>query len=1313
MKKMHNSKLTKLLCLVLSLMMILGAAPLTASAADHVHVDADKNNICDGCSKELYIVRSWDATNKKVVDTLTEIPADAVTLESSDVAITISAGTTYVVAGSVTCTVITVSGTPDSPTNLIVKDGAALTAKKGIIVTEGKEIRFFGQSKDSGTVNASGQTRASGIGCLFSKKAGNVTIHGGNIIATGSSSGSGIGSCANYASGATVIYGGTVTATGNGAYPGINTTVPGSCTIYGGKVVATSNREAAGIGTCGFKDAESGPITIYGGNVTAQSINTASIQSAGAGIGGGPQNPGAAFTMYGGTVTAFGSEEILGDSVTEYAAGIGASTTKYDGEFDMAQGTIVIDGEPVIKSGYTAEDAKATTLEDYILNRDRYVYIHLHDFSGEAKNIGGKHAYKCTGCDLYGNEEDHTFEDGTCTVCGAADKITASELCALLKGQKFVNSDGLVLSIMDYGTVIAPMFGTDTLSLTSSTTKVPVTSYGYTLTVQTTSSTNVFDFYTDADGFSKVVCSGLKVEERNGEYYPYHPVTEVTVKDATCTEDGATTAYWICTDEGCGKAFTDVSCKTEIPADTLATYIIPATGHDFTGEYVPGTGDNVGKHARKCVNTGCTAVGLETTANAYEACTGMEDDFTCDVCGYVDEAAAAAAALAEAKAEAAVAVELLGTGDDSDEVAAIIEKALADIEKAESIAAVEAIADTAAEDVAEQRAAEAAAAALAAAKTEAKATVNALAEGASDAVKAIVEKAVEDIEAAASESAVNSIVSNAKNKVNAQKNLENLIASKKAEVSAALAEAKCDEAREILTKALADLDNVTDQSSAYSVPAIAIGSAKGKDSQYTGMLSSYINAFVNALSVSETAAEDNYLDYIVPALENCTSIAALSELFAAEEDWIDFYRGKDNAETRYATSLSYNGITDETKALIAEAVEKILASETPDELKAVCEEYDMPIYVASLKDKNTYHVLALATENDSEEVTAIIEKALADIEAGETLDEVDDAYVTAYYAVAAQRQIEAEALAEAKAEAAAAVELLGTGDDSDEVADIIEKALADIEDATSVDAVEAIAAAAEKDVADQRAAEEAAAALAEAKAEAKAAVEALAADGDSDEVTAIIEKALADIEAAEDIAAVEALADAAETDVADQKAAEAAAALADAKAEAKTAVEALADDTASDEVKAIIEKAVADIEAAEDIAAVEAIAEAAETDVAEQVAAEEAAAEAAKALADAKEAAKAEIDAAVAGDTDEAVTAAADEAKAAIDAAETIEEVEAAKTAGLEKVADASGRCPYCGNKEHENIIDKFVCIIYRIITRVAMVFNFGKSIVK
>ena len=138
-----------------------------------------------------------------------------------------------------------------------------------------------------------------------------------------------------------------------------------------------------------------------------------------------------------------------------------------------------------------------------------------------------------------------------------------------------------------------------------------------------------------------------------------HSLTEVTVCSASCTEEGVKKAYWVCSGEdGCGKAFADSEGKTPISEEDIAKdYIIPATGHDFTGDPVS---NGNGTHSFKCVNGDCTAVGTGSGENAVENgyvtctcnqetdtthqaspadCTNAATYYKTCACGYCDETA--------------------------------------------------------------------------------------------------------------------------------------------------------------------------------------------------------------------------------------------------------------------------------------------------------------------------------------------------------------------------------------------------------------------------------------------------------------------------------------------------------------------------------------------------------------------------------------------------------------------------------------------------------------------------------------------------
>ncbi len=194
---------------------------------------------------------------------------------------TLGAGTTYVVMeNKEVSTRITVNGTVESPTRLILCDGATLTAKAGVEVVIGKALVIYGQEKGTGALEATGSNYSAGIGGGFMGNGGTVTINGGAVMATGYGYAAGIGGGAGGSGGTITINGGAVTATGGVQGAGIgggdayNLGTGGGCgtiTINGGTVTATGGQYGAGIGG-GSDNVDGGAIVINGGDVTAIGI---------------------------------------------------------------------------------------------------------------------------------------------------------------------------------------------------------------------------------------------------------------------------------------------------------------------------------------------------------------------------------------------------------------------------------------------------------------------------------------------------------------------------------------------------------------------------------------------------------------------------------------------------------------------------------------------------------------------------------------------------------------------------------------------------------------------------------------------------------------------------------------------------------------------------------------------------------------------------------------------------------------------------------------------------------------------------------
>ena len=281
-----------------------------------------------------YIVRSWDAENKKVVSTLTPCPAYTVLSGNhEDDWIALYNGY-YVVKSNTKYKVLNIMG---DDVHLILADGALLECVH--VKLEGNHKLYIYSDSEEGTgrlYQKNYQTRsptvepgmltpldilidgeyddAAGIGGGDGNNMGSLYVHGGIVEATNGGTGAAIGGgFEGSIGGEVVIYGGKVTAqsintnhNGAGIGGGFYTSQGGPVTIYGGTVVARGGSNSAGIGGGGDGDygdgGHGGTVTIYGGDVTASS------EEYGAGIGGGNDGHGGTVTIYGGDVKATGGE---------------------------------------------------------------------------------------------------------------------------------------------------------------------------------------------------------------------------------------------------------------------------------------------------------------------------------------------------------------------------------------------------------------------------------------------------------------------------------------------------------------------------------------------------------------------------------------------------------------------------------------------------------------------------------------------------------------------------------------------------------------------------------------------------------------------------------------------------------------------------------------------------------------------------------------------------------------------------------------------------------------------------------------------
>ena len=324
-----------------------------------------------------------DAVNYRSYNSTGSLPANVTLAANAGIQVESdtlkwAAGKAYVVSGTVTIdSRITVNGTEEAPTKLILLDGCDLTVSKGINLASGKELEIYvGNTSDtitgSGKLNATGGSYQAGIGGGISQTCGKITINGGTIIATGDG-GAGIGGGRNGDGGTVIINAGTVTATGGGAGIGGGSQGNGGTVIINaGTVTATGG--GAGIGGGGNQNSQTqngGTVTINGGTVTATGGTD------GAGIGGGYRQDGGTVTINGGTVTATGGQDRFGTPM-----GIGKGSSKDD------NGTLTLGTGVTLETSTDNENWTDTT--STIDTRTKYMrttYVassHTHNFTYSA-----------------------------------------------------------------------------------------------------------------------------------------------------------------------------------------------------------------------------------------------------------------------------------------------------------------------------------------------------------------------------------------------------------------------------------------------------------------------------------------------------------------------------------------------------------------------------------------------------------------------------------------------------------------------------------------------------------------------------------------------------------------------------------------------------------------------------------------------------------------------------------------------------------------------------------------------------------------
>ena len=260
--------------------------------------------------------------------------------------------------------------------NLVLCDGAALNAMRGIAVAEGARLTIWGQdgehavpgtavtTRGTGTLFAQTYSQAAAIGGENGGSTGDIVVNGGVVTARGVwGAGIGRGNIASGAVGSVTINGGHVDASGNSGSAGIGSgAYADSCpvTISGGYVLATgcvydaTGQATPGIGTGrprvnGSQPLSNGTITITGGTVVAQAGEAPSGGTAAQAIG-----VNAVDAAYNGT-----GHLVLGE-VSVYASADAAVPVSVSARGDTCRGTWV-----KIEVCASHQDGNADTYCDY------------------------------------------------------------------------------------------------------------------------------------------------------------------------------------------------------------------------------------------------------------------------------------------------------------------------------------------------------------------------------------------------------------------------------------------------------------------------------------------------------------------------------------------------------------------------------------------------------------------------------------------------------------------------------------------------------------------------------------------------------------------------------------------------------------------------------------------------------------------------------------------------------------------------------------------------------------------------------------
>ena len=933
------------------------------------HTDENDDNVCDVCTAALTPYLDYNATTGNV-DTVRKIVIDNVIDEATDSFVT---GWNLVKGDVEFETRITLP----KDVNLILANGATLTADKGIQVAADGDFAVYAQSNDAATMGellAPNSTNhlCAGIGGSDEAPCGDIAIYGGVVTAQGGMYAAGIGSgeiggsCGNV-----TIYGGVVTTTGGSCAAGIGGGYDSACdgvTIYGGIVHAQGGENGAGIGS-GFSGS-CGKVTIKAGYVAAMAGNVA------APIGMGNHSDavevsidtsctsvlqsGAQYINYEpfAAVEPTCTESGLVAYYKDYISG------NYYTEFPFEEDGLI--GDDTALAAWKAEDG------------DGYLAALGHDWQYVNDSI-----HECSRCK---STEAHTgtSEDYICDVCEGVLLETAIEDAV----------DEINAAVGDNPSTELSNMAEDILhDLRSSVSPAEVLS----IKNDGLAAINAYlGALADAQTAAKAALSDVTGENPSA-------AVKASLDTACGMIDAANTIASVAAiKEAVLPVITaQVAAEAEAAAQTLASAKAAAKSalSDAAGEDPSEALATVLSDACDAVDEAATVAAVQTAEEAGFA--AIMEQLATEAADKAATEKAEAEALAEAKGKAKEALDAAADPVGSDAQAQVLSDAKAAVDAATTLDGVAAAKADGLSAIAAQKQTE-----LAAKIAELKADItdNLLPAAKCYEAKDVLYAALDALDAAATESDASRIYNTAKDEANGKDTeFADKLTNYKATFLLAITDAVSEETEQFVEDVQTVLDN--------ALSIAALDEIYEEAEPYIGFHATKDNMLSQCKEILEnfdgTEAMKAIFEMTAETLSETANMDELEEAYAYCAEQIEMQRERESFLPECEMILASDEYSDDVKAIVSEFVEALNAAESLDEIENVVYDYAPAINLQAARDEWMAKLEELLPEAPSDAVKEIIEDASELILYGEDATIFDNVYDIARLAV--ERQLTAEA----------------------------------------------------------------------------------------------------------------------------------------------------------------------------------------------------------------------------------------------------------------------------------------------------------------